>query len=62
MKNNQQGQESKSPFLRRSTMVANIFSRHFCNRTLNSNLNPEIGHGHEIIIAFREDSIGLNET
>ena len=41
MKNNQQRRQGKSPFKaflgtnRRSTIVTNIFSGHFCERTLN---------------------------
>ena len=40
-------------------MVANIFSgAYFARKYWISNLNPEIGRGYEIIIAFAEDSIG----
>ena len=44
-------------------MVANIFSgAFFAKGHWISNLNSEIGRGHEIIIVFGEDFIGLMES
>ena len=72
MKSNQQGRQSFVSisrygllfkileFLRRQTMMAKIFQGFFARWHWISSLNPNIGRGHEIIIAFREDSIGQN--
>ena len=53
-------------FFRRPAMVANIFQGLFQGLFARghwiSNFNPEIDHGHEIIIPFGVDSIGPMES
>ena len=76
MKNNQQGRQSKSPFkaflgINYYSKYQDIvfvsqpwwltfFHGFFARRHEISNLNPEIGHSYEIIIAFGEDSTDQN--